>query len=92
MKDFLAQLGINLPGEENEDMRYVINIPDSNEYGKVFSKLDNNSSILEIPNEDDTFNFDKISYESEDYYIDLYSNYDEDEYRLECYKKDNDII
>ena len=73
-------------------MRYVVIIPDSNEYGKVFSKLDNNSSVLEIPNEDDTFNFDKISYESEDYYIDLYSNYDDDEYRLECYKKDNDIL
>ena len=73
-------------------MRYVVIIPDSNEYGRVFSKLDNNSSIHEIPNEDDTFNFDVIKYESENYYIDLYSNYDTDEYKLECYKKDDELL
>ena len=91
MKDFLKQLGITLEGYENEDMRWIVPIPDSNEYGRVFSRLDNNTSIHEIPNEEDSFNFDKISYESELYFIDLYSDYDNEEYWLECYKKEDEL-
>ena len=91
MEEFLQELGITLPGYEDEDLKYVVDIPDSNEYAKVFSRLDNNSSILEIPNEKNDFNFDVIHYESEFYYIDLFSDYDKDEYRLECYRKEDEL-
>lgn len=91
MKEFLETLGITLPGYENDDLSYVIDIPDSNEYSRIFTKLDSNDQLHEVPNEDDTFNFNVISYESELYNIDLYSNYDTDEYRLECSKKEDEL-
>lgn len=91
MKDFLEELGITLPGYENDDLTYVIDIPSSDEYARVFSRLDNNSSLHELPNEEDDMNFDVIKYESEFYYIDLISDYDNDEYRLECYQKETNV-
>jgi len=88
MREFLKELGITLPGYEDADMKYVVQIPDSNEYSKVFSRLDNNNHIHELQNEDEKINFDKISYESESYLIDLFSDYENDKYWLECYRKE----
>lgn len=89
MKEFLKKLGIDYPGEENEDLAYVVTLPDSDAYSKVFSILDKSPLVHDA--DTGSFDFDVIHYESENYLLDLYSDYDKDEYRLEVIQKDSEL-
>ena len=48
MQELLKELGIDKIGEYSEDNSYVININDSNEFGRIFSKLDRNDRLEEL--------------------------------------------
>ena len=88
MKEFLKSIGIENPGHYTDDDEYVIDIDDSNEYSKIFSKLDKSNKIHEV--EDDSvffFFFYVLYFEAEDYDIELSADLDEDVYSLKISKK-----
>lgn len=88
MKEFLKQLGIENDGYLSDDDEYIIEIEESNEYSKIFSKLDNNELIKEI-DDDSVFDLNNnvLYFESEDYYIELDADLENDEYFLKIRKK-----
>ena len=88
MKEFLKQLGIENDGYLSDDDEYIIEIEESNEYSKIFSKLDNNELKKEI-DDDSVFDLNNnvLYFESEDYYIELDADLENDEYFLKIRKK-----
>ena len=87
--DFLKKLGIEQPYVETDDGQYVIDIEDSNEYSKVYSKLDKNQSVLEVE-DDSVFDLENntLEFESEDYYLELNADLDNDVYSLVITEKE----
>lgn len=83
MKEFLRSLGINQEGHESDDGVYIVSIEDSNEYSKVFSKLENSDQVHEVEN-DSVFDLEKnvLYFESESYDLELYADLEEDSYEL----------
>jgi len=88
MKEFLKSIGIENPGHYTDDEEYVIDIEDSNEYSRVFSKLDKSTKIHEVE-DDSVFDLEKniLYFEAEDYDIELSADLDEDKYSLKISKK-----
>ena len=83
MEEFLRQIGIVPTGTISEDNCYVMNIADSNEYGKIYSVLDQCDEVSE--DEDSSFVTDEhssIQYVNDEYTITLLSNFDVDIYGL----------
>ena len=89
MNEFLKELGIEYPGEEDGDLTYVVTIPDSDSYSKVFSILDNSAKVHEVPSEE--FDTDVIHYDSQHYLIDLCADYDKDEYKIKVVQKESEL-
>lgn len=88
MKEFLKQIGIENEGYLSDDDEYIIEIDESNEYSKIFSKLDNSDLIHEI-DDDSVFdlNNNTLYFESEYYDIELNADLENDEYSLKIRKK-----
>lgn len=83
MEDFLKSIGIVETGTMSDDGCYVIDIDDSNEYGKIYSTLDQCDEIDE--DEDSSFVTGEqcsVQYINDDFTITLISDFDEDIYRL----------
>lgn len=93
MKEFLRSLGINQEGHESDDGVYIVNIEDSNEYSKVFSKLENSDQVHEVEN-DSVFDLEKnvLYFESESYDLELYADLEEDSYELIVRQKIEDQL
>ena len=89
INDFLKKLGIEQQYVETDDGQYVIDIKDSNEYSKVYSKLDKNQSVLEVE-DDSVFDLENntLEFESEDYYLELNADLENDVYSLVITKKE----
>lgn len=85
MKDFLKELGITDEGEYSKDNLYVIDIDDSDTYGKYYSKLDKSDLVDEI---DDnsllTLHNSSINFEGDNYLITLIADFEQDLYKLVC--------
>lgn len=88
MKEFLSQLNINNPGTLTDDDEYVIEIQDSNEYSKIFSKIENSDIVREVE-DDSVFDIDNntLYFESEDYELELNADLENDVYSLVVRKK-----
>ena len=85
MEKFLKELGINQVGHYNNKNNYIIDIEDSNEYGKIYSKLDKSELVDE--NDDSssiTSNNSHIVFESDEYQFTLIADFENDTYRLVC--------
>lgn len=88
-KKFLEKLGIDKAGHYNDDGDYVIEIDDSNEYGRIFSIL-TSSDLLEEDNSEGTNILVSDSYEQyfvpvddeNDFTLILHADLDEDSYEL----------
>lgn len=83
-KEFLSSIGINIEGQIGDDA-YVVDIADSNEYGKVFSKLEKADAL--DPLEDNqvvTVQGCSLMFEAVDepYILNLIADFDEDKYQL----------
>ena len=93
MKEFLRSLGINQEGHESDDGVYIVNIEDSNEYSKVFSKLENSDQVHEVE-DDSVFDLEKnvLYFESESYDLELYADLEEDSYELIVRQKIEDQL
>lgn len=83
MQEFLKELGINLELYRTDDGDYSADIKDSNEYGKIFSKLDK-SDLVEEEQECSTVTFDNsnIQYVNDDYTITIIADFENDVYKL----------
>jgi hypothetical protein len=85
MEKFLKDIGITSKGHYGEDKSYIIDIDDSDEFGKYYSRLgksdlldeDENSSLIAEENA-------SIVFEGDDYIITLLADFDKDLYKLVC--------
>ena len=83
MNDFLAKLGISKVGYFSKNNSYVIDIDDSNEFGKIYSMLDKSELVDEVEDSSVlTLQSTSINYESDDYMLSLISDFDADTYKL----------
>lgn len=83
MKELLKKLGITMPGYFSKNGDYIIDLEDSDEYNKTFSKLDKSNLVEE--NEDSslaTLQMSNVFYESDKYSFNLVADFDNDIYKL----------
>lgn len=85
MEKFLKEIGITQVGHYNSKNNYIIDIEDSDEYGKIYSKLDKSDLLDE--NDDSssiTINNSHIVFESDEYQFTLIADFENDTYKLVC--------
>ena len=85
MEEFLNKLNITKKGTLADDGCYVIDLDNSNEYGRAYSRLDKSDLVYE--DEDSsivTYENSSIQYINDDYTITLLADFDADKYTLTC--------
>ena len=83
MEEFLRDIGIVGTLNTASNGSKVLDIEGSNNYGRVFSRLDNSSELQEDEeNAQLTLNTAYNIYYSDKYMITLQANFDRDEYKL----------
>lgn len=90
IKDILEKIGIDKEYIQSDDNTYVIDIDNSNEYGKIYTKLDN-SELLEEDSDSSTITIDNsnIKFDGDTFEFTLIADFVADEYKLVI--KDNTI-
>ena len=85
MENFLKELGLELEGHYNVKNNYIIDIEDSKEYGKIYSKLDK-SDLLDENDDSSTITMHNshIVFESDEYQLTLMADFENDTYKLVC--------
>lgn len=83
MEELLRQLGIDAEPVKGKNGSYNIDIEDSNEYGRYFSKLDK-SDIVEEEQDASSVNFENssIQFTNEQYTLTLLADFENDTYSL----------
>ena len=83
MKEFLRELGITQEGSFTEDNNYVIDLESSNEFNKIYGKLDS-SDLIEENEDASVVNLDvtNIIYFCENFAINLIADFTQDEYKI----------
>ena len=83
MNELLKQIGIDAEPVKAEDGNYNIDIEDSNEYGKYFSKLDK-SDLVEEDQDASSVNFENssIQFVNDEYTLTLIADFENDTYSL----------
>ena len=84
IEELLNKLNINLTGNQSKNS-YIIDIPNSDEYGRIYSKLDKSDIVEEYEeNQMITEQGSSLMYEviDEDYIINLIADFDSDRYQL----------
>lgn len=83
MKGFLRKLGLDYVGYYSDSDTYVIDLNDSDEYTKVFTKLDRSNLVEEV--EDASISNSSISnvlYVNDDFSINIIADFESDNYRI----------
>lgn len=91
IQDLLKELRIeNKEPYENENGSYTIDLDNSNEYSRYYSKLDK-SDMFEEDEEASQVSIEtsSIQYLSDDFIVTLMANFDTDEYKLIIREIDN---
>lgn len=84
IEELLNKLNINLTGNQSKNS-YIIDIPNSDEYGRIYSKLDKSNIVEEYEeNQMITEQGSSLMYEviDEDYIINLIADFDSDRYQM----------
>ena len=83
MNELLKQIGIDAEPVKGENGSYNIDIEDSNEYGKYFSKLDK-SDLVEEEQDASSVNFENssIQFTNDKYTLTLLADFENDTYSL----------
>lgn len=83
INELLQELNINKEYEKIDNRTYSITIDNSNEFGKIFTKLDN-SNIIESLEDSQLVTNEGTSliYENEEYLLTLQANFENDIYNL----------
>lgn len=85
LEKFLEKLGITQVGHYTKTNTYVIDIDDSDEYGKIYSLLDKSDEIEEDEDSSTiTVHTSNIMFESDNYQFTLIADFDQDTYKLVC--------
>lgn len=89
MEQLLREIGISEIPQQGEDGTYIIDIRDSNDYGKYYSKLDR-SDLLDEDEESSNVTVDgsTIVYISDDYTLTLIADFASDQYKLTIREND----
>ena len=83
MNEFLKKLGINKSATKGGGNVYTVDIENSDEYGRIYSKLDKSDLVDEIPDSSQiTYETASIQFENDDYFITLIADFDEDIYKM----------
>lgn len=82
LKEILQEIGIKQKAEQTED-GLVISLKNSNEYGRIYSILEN-SDLIEIDDDSSvlTYESSSIQYDGDGFIITLISDFDADTYKL----------
>jgi hypothetical protein len=83
VKELLKKIGITEEGEFTTSGNYVIDIADSDEFNKIFSKLDK-SDLIEENEESSVINVDvsNVLYLSDEFALNLIADFKQDLYKL----------
>ena len=83
MNELLKQIGIDAEPVKGENSSYNIDIKDSNEYGRYFSKLDK-SDLVEEEQDASSVNFENssIQFTNDNYTLTLLADFENDTYSL----------
>ena len=83
MNKLLKELGINYPGEYAASGSYIVNIPDSNAFGKVYSLLDNSDLVYNLE-DNDLIGEESVSvmYTNDEFLLNLIMDMDSEKYQL----------
>lgn len=83
MRDFLSEIGIDNEGEFTSSGNYIVDIEDSDEFNRIFSKLDK-SDLVDENEESSVVNVDvtNILYFSAKYSLNLIADFKQDVYKL----------
>ena len=83
MEEFIKELGIQGTINKTENGKGIIDIQDSNEYGRIYSRLDR-SELLEEDEDSSQITADNASiyYESDEYQLILLADFNADQYKL----------
>jgi hypothetical protein len=85
LEKFLEKLGITQVGHYTKTNTYIIDIDDSDEYGKIYSLLDKSDEIEEDEDSSTiTIHTSNIVFESDNYQLTLIADFDQDTYKLVC--------
>ena len=83
MDEVLKKLGISLDGEFSKDGSYIVDIYNSDEFGRVYSVLEKNDDVEELySNSLLTIHNSSISYLYDNYQITLVADFEQDLYKL----------
>lgn len=82
MKEFLKSIGIT--GElQKSNASYVMDIANSNEYGRIYSLLDKSEDVEEDSESSQvTMDYSSVQFFNDDYTIQLIADFEHDQYRL----------
>lgn len=90
MEEFLNELGIQGTPQRTNDNTYVLDIDGSDNYGRIYSRLDRSDLIEEDEDASQlTIDTSSIRYESDEYQLTLLADFNADEYQLVIQIKDN---
>ena len=85
LEKFLENIGISNVGHYTKSNSYVIDLDDSEEYGRVYSRLDKCDELVEDEDSSTlTIHTSNIVFESDDYQFVLIADFDQDIYKLVC--------
>lgn len=85
LEKFLEKLGITQVGHYTKTDAYIIDIDDSEEYGKIYSLLDKSTEIEEDEDSSTiTVHTSNIVFETDNYQLTLIADFDQDTYKLVC--------
>ena len=88
MDELIKELGISGELIDSDNNTKTLDIEGSNNYGKVYSKLDNSDLVEEDENSSQvTEDTSSIQFDNDDYILTLLANFDTDEYKLIVKKK-----
>lgn len=87
VNELLGKLGINKPGTKDTKGNYVIDILDSNDYGKIYTQLDkaDMNDVIEYLEASSSLseNSSNLSYKyKNEYLLSLIGNLEDDVYKL----------
>lgn len=82
MEEFLSSIGIE--GQlQKSSSSYVLDIGNSDEYGRIYSLLDNSDEVEEDPESSQvTLDYASVQFFNDRFTIQLIANFEADEYRL----------
>jgi hypothetical protein len=83
MEEFLKQLGIDGKLNKSSKNVYVLDIDNSDEYGKIYSKLDKSDLVTEVDDSSQiTYDTASIQFESDEFMITLLADFENDTYKM----------